>query len=327
MDQNRILITGGSGFLGTNLAQHLIDAGRAFRNVDIRRPLNPSHEHFWIEGDILERETMARIFSDYQPTQVVHLAARTDIAEKRSLEGYRVNTEGTENLLRCIAEANSVRRAVITSTMLVCGLGHRPASDTEYAPSNLYGESKALMEKKTREFGLPCTWLIIRPTTIWGPWSFRYRDEFFAVLQRGLYFHPGNRPVLKTYGYVGNAVCQIVRLLDLSSELVQGQTFYIGDPPVDLRTWADKFSLGLCGRRTKALPEWILRGTALVGDLLAFFGAPVPLTTFRMRNMTTSHILDVEKTIKATGPLPYTMDEGVRLTVAWLKGSGGMRIR
>jgi len=317
--KDRILITGGSGFIGTNLVQYLLDMNSTVLNVDLQQPLNRAHDALWVRGDILDESLLERIFTDYHPTQVIHLAARTDISEKKSLDGYRVNIEGTENLLQVISKTPSVRRVMVTSSMLVCRLGYTPVSDQDYTPPNLYGESKVLTEQITRKFGLPCTWLIIRPTTIWGPWSFRYRDEFFRILQRGLYFHPGNGPVIKTYGYVGNAVYQICRFLDLSDEDVYGKTFYIGDPPMDLKTWVDKFSEGLYGKKVRVVPTWVLRCVSYAGDLLASLGIPFPLTTFRLKNMITPHILDVDTTIKITGLPPYTMDEGVRLTIEWLR--------
>jgi nucleoside-diphosphate-sugar epimerase len=319
MKNAKILISGGSGFIGTNLVQHFLDRNCTILNVDIQRPFNPAHDPFWVNGDILDIRLMEQLFTNFQPTHVVHLAARTDLDEKKSLDGYKANIEGTENILQCISKTSSVQRAMITSSMLVCHVGYLPASDEDYKPPNLYGESKVLTERMTRKLGLSCTWLITRPTTIWGPWSFRYRDEFFSVLQKGLYFHPGNKPVIKTYGYAGNVAYQIQRLLELPDEVVHGKTFYLGDPPMNLRKWVDKFSEGLYGKRVRVVPRWLFRSAALVGDILVSLGIPFPLTTFRFMNMITPHILDVDSTIKITGTPPNTMDEGVRLTIEWLE--------
>jgi GlcNAc-P-P-Und epimerase len=321
VEENRILITGGSGFIGTNLVKHLLERGSSVVNLDIQRPLNRDHEKYWIEADILDAAPMERRFSEYRPTHVIHMAARTDLDEKKSLDGYRVNTQGTENVLKCISKTPSVQRAMITSSMLVCRLGYVPVADDDYSPSNPYGESKVLTEQITRSFGLSCAWLITRPTTIWGPWSLRYRDELFAVLAKGGYFHPGNKPVIKTYGYAGNVAHQICRLLELPADIVHRKTFYLGDRPMELKAWVDKFSVGLRGKKVKTGPVWLFHGAASIGDLLASIGIAFPLTTFRLMNMITSQILDVEKTINITGQPPYTMDEGVHRTIEWLRNN------
>ena len=64
-----------------------------------------------------------------------------------------------------------------------------------------------------------------------------------------------------------------------------------------------------------------MRLIALTGDLAVWLGIKFPLTTFRLKNMTTENVLDVDSTLKVTGKLPYSLYEGVDLTVKWLKDS------
>ena len=317
----RVLITGGSGFIGTNLIESLLQDGEEILNVDCRHPLNLEHNCCWRNTDILDYDSIGNIFAEFRPTHVVHLAARTDIEEKTSIDGYAVNIQGTENILKACAATDFVERVIITSSMLVCRLGYLPQTDEDYSPPNLYGESKVLTEKITRDFGLACTWIIIRPTTIWGPWSERYRDEFFKVLRKGLYVHPAKKKILKTYGYVGNAVFQIRRLLVVPEAMVHKKTFYIGDPPIDLLDWVNSFSMKLCAREVRIIPVSAMHLLAFIGDVISKCGLRFPFTTFRLRNMTTENILDVESTGNVTGKLPYSLEDGVDLTVKWLKNS------
>ena len=119
----------------------------------------------------------------------------------------------------------SVERVIITSSQFVCAPGRLPENDTDYFPETVYGQSKVVTEKLTREANLPCCWTIIRPTNIWGPWHMRYRREFWRVVERGLYVHPGREPVIRCYGYVKNVAHQIRKIFKPMSILSAAKLF------------------------------------------------------------------------------------------------------
>ena len=319
-NQARILLTGGSGFIGTNLVDYLVRFnGVEILNLDILPPNKRSHDIYWKQCDILNSEKLVSEFLDFMPSHVIHLAARTDLDEKRSLDGYQVNISGTENLLKAVNRTDSVQRVIVTSSMLVNRIGETVSSYADYSPANFYGQSKVLTETITKQFGLQKEWLIIRPTTVWGPWNFVHVNGFFRVIRKGMYVHPGGKSILKSYGYVGNVVHQIVRLLEEPSDKVHKKTFYVGDPPMDLRLWTDKFSRALCGRKTRTAPLVLLRYIAAFGDILGMFHIRFPLTSFRLGNMTVDNIIDMTDTLAVTGPSPYSLVNGVRETIKWLQ--------
>ena len=313
----RVLVTGGSGFIGTNLVKLLIEAGEEVLNVDWNPPLDPGQRPTWRELDIMDEEAVAKAFDAFRPTHVVHLAARTDTDEQRDLNAYAQNHEGTRRLLTAVKACPTVERIIVTSTQFVCEAGHQPKDDLDFKPFTLYGESKRLTEMVTREARLPCTWTIIRPTTIWGPWSLRYRDVMFKVMRKGLYFHPSRRKVIRSYGYVGNVVWQIDRILRLPAERMNGRVFYVGDPPFDLRTWVEAVSKALTGRSVRYIPTWAVRTLAVTGDVLKGVGLPFPITSGRFRSMTSDYITPRDRTIEALGPAPFSVEEGVKAMVAW----------
>ncbi|MBL8009158.1 MAG: NAD(P)-dependent oxidoreductase [Flavobacteriales bacterium] len=313
----RVLVTGGSGFIGTNLVKLLIEAGEEVLNVDWNPPLDPGQRPTWRELDIMDEEAVAKAFDAFRPTHVVHLAARTDTDEQRDLNAYAQNHEGTRRLLTAVKACPTVERIIVTSTQFVCEAGHQPKDDLDFKPFTLYGESKRLTEMVTREARLPCTWTIIRPTTIWGPWSLRYRDVMFKVMRKGLYFHPSRSKVIRSYGYVGNVVWQIDRILRLPAERMNGRVFYVGDPPFDLRTWVEAVSKALTGRSVRYIPTWAVRTLAVTGDVLKGVGLPFPITSGRFRSMTSDYITPMDRTIEALGPAPFSVEEGVKAMVAW----------
>jgi GlcNAc-P-P-Und epimerase len=319
--KDRILITGASGFIGTNLIDHLLPSGAALMNVDLVPPLDPRHAVHWKTGDIMDAAGLSAVFSAYKPTHVIHLAARCDCDESTTVEaGYQANTQGTANVLAAIKSEPGIRKAIVTSSQFVFNKGALlPQGDTDYASVTVYGESKIITEKLTREAGLPCSWTLIRPTNVWGPWHIRHTQQFFRILRWGVYVHPGREPVIRSYAYVGNVVDQMIRILEAQDAVVAGKTFYLGDPPLDILEWVNGFSVALKGRPVRVIPRSWLLTVARVGDLISkALGKPFFITTSRFASMTRDYLTPMDKTLSALGPNRYGLEEGIRETVAWL---------
>jgi GlcNAc-P-P-Und epimerase len=90
----KVFITGGSGFIGTNLVADLLGDAVEFLNFDRSPPLDPSHRPYWRVGNILSPPALQEALAEFQPTHLVHLAARVD-TDGRTLADYRDNTDGT----------------------------------------------------------------------------------------------------------------------------------------------------------------------------------------------------------------------------------------
>jgi GlcNAc-P-P-Und epimerase len=321
----KILITGGSGFIGTNAIEDFSAQGDSILNYSLHAPLNPAQNEYWRAGDILDLPETIATFQEFQPDHVLHLAARAECDENTTLkEGYRVNIDGTQNVLEAICATPSVQRVIITSSQFVCAPGRLPESDTDYFPETIYGESKVMTEKLTRQANLPCCWTIIRPTNIWGPWHMRYRREFWRVVERGLYFHPGRKPVIRCYGYVKNVVAQMRRIFLAPRELVDGQTIYLGDRPIDLFEWTNGFCRALRGRNVRVIPRPLLRFLGLLGDIpTRLAGKAFLINSSRFRSMTTNYDTPMEATFQLLGENPYSLQQGIDETVRWLHSYRG----
>lgn len=317
-EEVKYLVTGGSGFIGTHLIEELLVRKCELRNIDIAPPKVETHGAFWKQVDILNPADLQRTFLDFMPTHVIHLAARTD-TDGHTLDGYEVNTKGTENVLAAIKATKSVRRVIITSTQFVNQYHGTPEDEFDFAPHTAYGESKVITEQLTRQAGLEPVWTIIRPTNIWGPWHLRYPHEFWRILGEGLYFHPGNRRIVRSYGYVKNVVYQIMQIFAARPEAVSSKVYYVGDEPIELLAWVNGFSIRQTGRRVRIVPAVLLRMLALFGDALALLHIRFPLTSSRFRSMTTSNAVSMAATMKAFGQPPFSLDDGIEDTVEWLR--------
>jgi GlcNAc-P-P-Und epimerase len=314
----RLLVTGGSGFIGTSLVERVLGDAHEVLNVDIRAPKLSAHARCWTELNILDASQLSQVFREYAPAVVLHLAARTD-TDGTTLADYESNTLGTENVLAAIRDTPSVQRTIITSTQYVNQYNGEPKHDLDFAPHTVYGESKVITEQLTREAGLRGTWTITRPTNIWGPWHPRYPSEFWRVLGRGLYLHPGGTQVVRAYGYVKNVVHQMLAIVASPVDRVHERVLYLGDEPLDLFDWVNGFSLAQTGKPVRVIPSSLLHGAALVGDVLKRLGIKFPLTSSRFKNMTTSNSISMARTFEITGPSPYTLHAAIGETVDWLR--------
>jgi nucleoside-diphosphate-sugar epimerase len=316
-----IFITGGSGFIGTHVVERLVRLGHNVLDISLETPHESAHRSFWRQVDILDADQVRRTMSDFAPDQVIHLAARTEMDEKTSAEtGFRANTQGTRNLLAAVQATPSVRRLLVCSSQFVCGPTRLPAHDEDYFPATVYGQSKVITEQETRRAKLDCEWVIVRPTNIWGPWHPRYPQEFWRIARKGLYVHPGGKPVVRCYGYVGNVADQMVALMEKPAAAIDRQTFYVGDPPADIYHWANAFCRALHGKSARKVPRPILRAAGIAGDLItAATGKPFYITSSRYRSMVTDYVTPMDKTYDLLGQPRVSLQQGVDETVQWLR--------
>ena len=319
MQQRRMLVTGGSGFIGSNFIGRVARTGDLVLSLDLAPPKDPTRGELFKQVDIMDAEALRRAFQDFQPTHVVHFAARTDM-EGVDVDAYAANHVGTQNVISAINAIDSVQHVVFTSSQYVVGPGELPKDEFDFRPHTIYGESKVLSEKAVRTADLSCAWTIIRPTNIWGPKHPRYPTEFWRVLKQGRYVHPGGRKVTRCYGYVGNVIEQVLRIFSSDRDKVDRKVFYVGDAPIDLLAWTDAFSRELTGKPVRVVPSFALRGLALVGDVVVLLGGKFPIFSSRFRSMTEDYVTPMNPTFEALGPPPITMEEGVRETAQWLRG-------
>jgi len=320
----KVLITGGSGFIGTNLIAHGERLGWEMLNLDINPPKAPAQASYWERADIRDEARMADSFGRFQPVCLVHLAARTDLDETRDLTGYDSNMQGVRAVLAAAKGTSSLQRVLVASSRLVCRIGYQPANDTDYQPTTLYGQSKIETERIVRTGGLAIPWCLLRFTSIWGPYFGVPYRAFFMQIAGGRYVHPRGRRILKSFGYVGNTVAQLHALLEAPAEAWAGRTMYIGDdPPLEVLEWANMIRSALGLAPVPEVPVVLLKAAAAAGDLGKALGwREPPLTRFRLENLLTPMVYDLAPINRVAGPPRISLEQGVADTVSWLRQQG-----
>lgn len=318
--KRRVFITGGSGFIGTNLVEHYRRRECAVVNFDLNAPRNAAHHDYWVVGDVRDASSLRPVLTEFAPDLVIHAAARTDL-DGRSIADYDANTQGVKALIEAAIDLKGLRSVVFFSSMLVCRLGYVPQSETDYCPTTLYGESKVLGEQMVRVVStkdLP--WVLVRPTSIWGPWFAAPYRNFFNAIHKGWFVLPRKVRSVRSYGYVGNLVAQVATIAEQESRCV-GHTYYLADyEPLHLEEWANRISNAWGRGRVREVPLSALRAGALLGDLAKSFGVKqTPLSSFRLNNLLTSAVFDMAETKAVCPSLPVGVDEGIKLTVDWLR--------
>ena len=118
----------------------------------------------------------------------------------------------------------------------------------------------------------------------------------------------------------------MMKILFGAKHEVHAKTFYLSDYPFfTTRQWADVIQQEMKVHRIRPVPVWVLRIVGYAGDLLKSAGwEDPPITSFRLNNMLTGGNYPLENTMHLCGPLPFALEEGVRITIEWMEETGDL---
>ena len=305
---SKIIITGGSGFIGTNVVQYYLDKGWDVINISRSAPQIDHHRKFWKRASVTEITSLSEIILGFDPDFIIHLAGRTDFKGK-NLDDYRVNVDGVRNIIEIASLCKSLKKIIFASSSLASN------------PCTVYGESKAKGEQEVFRCPPQCDWSIIRPTAIWGPWFHNSYYTFFKSISKGRYFNINHVNSKKTFGYVGNTAYQIDCVLSTDTKAYSDKVFYLGDyEPYDIRVWAEEIA-AKTGKRISRVPYRMAKCAAVVGDLLTTLRINFPLTSQRLSNMRTDHLVDLKEIKKIAYSLPFSREKGISETIEWIQNN------
>ena len=307
----KILVTGGSGFIGTNLVDDLLGHGHEVSNYDKQESRH--HPDLTMVADVRDA---GKLTASLEGVDVVyHLAAEhRDDVRPVSLY-YDVNVGGARNLVRA-AEQNGVRKIIFTSSVAVYGLNAgTPDEDSPLKPFNDYSESKARSEEVFKEWAGADnrrSLVIVRPVVIFGE---RNRGNVYQLLRQiasGRFLMVGSGKNRKSMGYVRNMAHFLVQLLE-------------SETGVQVYNYADKPDMSVeelvkVARRTMGINPWLefktpypvgLAGGYVFDMLAKLTGRTFPISSIRIKKFVADTTVSAQRLQETGFAAPYSLEEGL----------------
>ncbi|MCD8484201.1 NAD-dependent epimerase/dehydratase family protein [Candidatus Woesebacteria bacterium] len=331
---DRILVTGGTGFIGQHLLQALLERGCLPENIRVfvwdqeaASPL-PNDSIESVRGNI---QSYSDVFQAMKNVKIVfHLAARTDFAGKDLNAYFDTNVLGTQNILEA-GEVLGLQRLIFYSSMAVHGIpaevGPVLGWNEERAPqmpvfTNPYGHSKWIAEQRIRKararYGLE--YAIIRPTSVYGLGDVNGpTTALIRAIQQGIYFQIGSGYNLMEYVHVRDLVDGTLQAAD--ARVPAGVAMMSGPQAVPYRSVVESIyrSLG------KEMPRWWIPGwiglliSYPLGLIRAITGSAVPLYPQRVKTLLSTYVFSTNRARALYGYAPkISLQDGVEQTVEWL---------
>lgn len=355
-----VVVIGGCGFVGSHIVNALLkDPSCASVSVISRKPnVNRCEGVSYYTGDLCNLDEMRELLALIKPCVVFHAAApRAGDPTIKPNDHYKINVEGTKNLLTCATESPTVKALVYTSTCAV-SKGYQHFNIDESAPlweqdskTTPYFKTKALADVLTREANLPLDHQGkgLLTATLRLPWVYGERDNqtipgMLQTAEKGqtkIQLGDNKNLVEPTYaGNVATAHLQAAKKL-LESEngplnpRVDGEAFHITDgDPQPFWTFA-RMIWQTAGDRTTPdqvtkVPGWLAlsmaRGIEWAYLLCTLGRLRPPLTTSPLYIQYTIYnsTYDISKARIRLGYTPVVDKEGhLKSSVAWEFGNRG----
>jgi len=333
----RILITGASGFIGSFIVEEALNRGfetwAAVRKSSSKAFLQDERIHF-IELNLSSEAELKQQLKDIQFDYVVHAAGVTKCLHKEDF--FRINTEGTKNLVRALLDLQMpLKRFVYISSLSIMGAireeqPYKEIRERDKAkPNTAYGKSKLEAEQwlvslnkeleKKNEKLLP--YVILRPTGVYGP---RERDYFMMAksIQSHIDFAVGFKQQDITFVYVTD----VVQAVFLAMEKGQtGRCYFLSDGEVyQSSTFSDliRKELGNPWWIRITAPLWLLRIITFCGEYMGHITGKVTALNNDKYNIMKQRNwrCDINPARQELGYEPQVkLEEGVRRSIAWYK--------
>ncbi|MGB3333929.1 MAG: NAD-dependent epimerase/dehydratase family protein [Mycobacterium sp.] len=290
----RVLVTGGSGFVGTNFVKTLLERGYQVRSFDRAPSSLPDHPNLQkLEGDICDPQTVAAAVTDidtvFHTAAIIDLQGGAKVTDEIRRRSFAVNVDGTKNLVQAGQRAGVKRFVYTASNSVVMGGKAISGGDETMAYTtkfnDLYTETKVVAEKFVLgENGvdgmLTCA---IRPSGIWGDGDqTMFRKLFESVVAGHVKVLVGSKRAKLDNSYVHNLLHGFILAAEhlVPGGSAPGQAYFINDgEPINMFEFARPV-MEACGERWPRIrvSGRMVRDAMFAWQWLHFrFGLPEPM--------------------------------------------------
>lgn len=331
----KILITGGSGFIGSYFHRDLRALGQTdLVTLDLVQPEGLAAQAPFVQGDIRDPKALDRAMAGVD--LVINLAAAHHDFGIAHDTYYSVNEHGSEQVCEAMDRAG-IRNAVFYSTVATYGTAPTPHhEDAPTQPDSPYGGSKLKGEGVFRrwvEKGDGRRALVIRPTVTFGPNNFANMYSLIRQIDSGKYLRFGEGTNIKSLSYVENIVDATLFLLGLKSDkpnrpIGAFEIFnFIDKPDMTSTQISDTVSKSLGKKPALCVPYGLGMVMGLPFDaVIKATGKNLPISTARIRKLYKTETKFEADKILSTGFKPtIPLAEGIDRMVKWYQSEGKAR--
>lgn len=201
--KKKYLVTGGAGFIGSNIAKTLEAQGHEVTVMDDFSKNGNFKNLIGFKGDVITADLFNYMPTDMYFDAIFHEAAITDTTVMDQKAMMEQNVEAFKNLLSFAAE-NEIKKVIYASSAATYGNGPVPNVETQPThPENVYGFSKVIMDNVARQFSADnndMTIIGLRYFNVYGPGEYYKGKMASMVYQLYNQMKAGKRPRVFKYG-------------------------------------------------------------------------------------------------------------------------------
>ena len=311
-----ILITGGSGFIGTRLVDDLLKSNHNIKIFD--KAPSAKYSDLVTIGDVRDEKAL---IDACQGMDIIYNLAAEHADDVTPLSLYiDVNVGGAKNVVRA-ARVNKIKKIIFTSSVAIYGLNRgEPDESMDAQPFNEYGRTKYKAEKIFLEWvnedkGNSLT--IVRPAVVFGENNRGNVYNLIKQIASSKFLMVGDGKNRKSMGYVGNISAFLTSLVT-AKEGVEIYNF-AGKPDLSSSEIVvivqDEFGIQ---KKVLSAPYWLGLIGGYTFDILAkITGKKFPVSSIRIKKFTAETTVSTHRLFESGFEEPYSLEEGLRKMIRY----------